>query len=71
MAADRKCQFLIATHSRVLVDEFRDEPEAILRFRRTKDGTCIERASDLPALLDALRASTPGDLLQSNLFNVE
>jgi predicted ATPase len=69
--AERKCQFLVATHSRVLVDEFRDEPEVILRFRRTNEGTLVERASDVPALVEALQSSTPGDLLQSNLFNVD
>ncbi|MGC9983487.1 MAG: ATP-binding protein [Polyangia bacterium] len=69
MVAEYECQFLLTTHSRVLVDEFRDEPDAILRFRRTKDGTLVQRASDVPALLEALESSTPGDLLQSNLFN--
>jgi hypothetical protein len=69
MVAEYGCQFVFTTHSRVLVDEFRDEPDAILRFRRTDDGTVVERASDVPALLEALESSTPGDLLESNLFN--
>ncbi|HEY3357750.1 MAG TPA: AAA family ATPase [Polyangia bacterium] len=65
----RRLQCIIATHSRVVIDEFKDEPEAILRFSRTPGGSRVERVADIPALVEALAASTPGDLVESNLFN--
>jgi predicted ATPase len=65
----RHTQCIVATHSRVVIDEFKDEPDAILRFSRTPSGTRVERVSDIPALVEALAASTPGDLVETNLFN--
>jgi predicted ATPase len=44
---DRKaCQFVIATHSPYFLDEFRDEPESILLFRRSEEGTRVTQLSE-------------------------
>lgn len=69
MVCQRQCQFVLATHSRVLIDQFKDEPEAIIRFRRSEEGTTAERISDIPDLLEALRRSPPGDLVETGLFS--
>ena len=68
MVYQRQCQFVLATHSRVLIDQFKDQPEAIIRFRRSEDGTTAERVSDIPDLVEALRRSPPGDLVETGLF---
>lgn len=65
---ERGCQFVLATHSRVLIDQLRDEPEAIVRFRRGSEGTEAEPITEVPDLLDALERSTPGDLVETGLF---
>jgi predicted ATPase len=66
---ERKCQFVIATHSTVLLNAFRDEPEAILLFRRSETGTRVRRLADVPELLDVLQQTPPGDLLETGAFS--
>ncbi|MDY7226747.1 AAA family ATPase [Hyalangium rubrum] len=66
---ERGCQFVIATHSTVLLNAFRDEPEAILLFRRSETGTRVKRLSDVPELLDMLQKTPPGDLLETGAFS--
>nr|WP_305794228.1 AAA family ATPase [Myxococcus sp. CA056] len=65
----KKCQFVIATHSPVLLNAFRDEPEAIVLFRRSETGTRVNRLQDIPLLREALTSAPPGELLESGFFN--
>jgi predicted ATPase len=67
--AEAGCQFVIATHSPVLLREFRDEPEAVLLFRRGDLGTEVTALSEVPRLVDALERSHPGELLADGFFN--
>ncbi|MGH7436580.1 MAG: AAA family ATPase [Polyangiaceae bacterium] len=69
LAAERQCQFIVATHSPVLLDEFRDEPEAVLLFRRSEQGTIVRQLSEVPELVDALGKTRPGEMLASGFFN--
>ncbi|RKG63626.1 hypothetical protein D7W79_40020 [Corallococcus exercitus] len=66
---ERGCQFIIATHSTVLLNAFRDEPEAVLLFRRSDIGTRVKRLSDVPELVEALQQASPGDLLETGAFS--
>lgn len=63
------CQFVLATHSTILLREFRSEPEAVLLFRRGLEGTDVTALSELPKLVGALEDSHPGDLLADGFFN--
>lgn len=65
----KKCQFVIATHSPIFLNEFRDEPESILLFRRGPEGTLVTPLSERPELVDALHTNMPGDLLAGGFFN--
>lgn len=67
----KKCQFVIATHSPVLLNAFRDEPEAIVIFRRSNTGTRVGRLQDIPRLREALTNAPPGDMLENGFFNEE
>ena len=69
IAQQKGCQFVIATHSPVLLTEFRDEPEAILLFRRGAEGTLVTQLSEVPRLVDALRKADPGEMLANGFFN--
>lgn len=69
VGAKRGCQFIIATHSPVLLDEFRDEPEAILLFRRSEQGTVVRPLAEVETLRDALEKTRPGEMLASGFFN--
>jgi predicted ATPase len=71
LVAAKGCQFVIATHSPVLLNAFRDEPEAILLFRRSEAGTKVRRLEDIPELKAALQSSPPGDMLEHGFFNQE
>ncbi len=66
---ERGCQFVIATHSPILLNEFRDEPEAIVLFRRDKNGTRVKPLSEIPELMDALNKADPGMMLANGFFN--
>ncbi|NOK23136.1 AAA family ATPase [Corallococcus carmarthensis] len=66
---ERQCQFIIATHSTVLLNAFRDELEAVLLFRRSDTGTRVKRLSDVPELVEALQQAPPGDLLETGAFS--
>ncbi len=66
--AERQCQFVIATHSTVVLDQFRDNPESILLFRRGTQGTVVRRCSDIPAVMRALEDASPGELLETAFF---
>jgi predicted ATPase len=77
--AKKNCQFLVATHSPVLLNEFRDEPESILLFNRGPRGTKVRRLSDDAALMESLSQNNPGEIdegkatpgmmLQDGFFN--
>lgn len=69
LVSAKGCQFVIATHSPVLLNAFRDEPEAILLFRRSETGTKVKRLEDVPELKAALQNSPPGDMLEHGFFN--
>ena len=69
LVEERGTQFVLATHSPALLNHFRDEPEAILTFRRGANGTVITRLGDLPDLADTLARTDPGELLSSGAFN--
>ncbi|MBZ4334786.1 AAA family ATPase [Corallococcus sp. AS-1-12] len=69
LVRERGCQFIIATHSTVLLNVFRDELEAILLFRRTDKGTRVKRLSDVPELVEDLQKTPPGDLLETGAFS--
>lgn len=68
---ERRCQFVIATHSSALLDHFRDEPEAIIMLRRGEDGTEVRQLSEVPTLVEALRQheAGPGEMLVNGFFN--
>jgi len=66
---DRGCQVVLATHSPVLLDEFRDEPESILLFRRGDQGSLVKPLTEVPRLIDALRDAQPGEMLANGFFN--
>ena len=63
------CQIVMATHSPVLLNEFRDEPESIILFRRGARGTEVKRCTEVPAIVKALRQSMPGELLETAFFD--
>ena len=65
----RKTQFIMATHSPALLNVLRDEPEAILLFRRTHHGTEIRQLSGVAELTESLRRADPGELLSEGAFN--
>jgi predicted ATPase len=71
LVASKGCQFVIATHSPVLLNAFRDEPEAIVLFRRSETGTRVKRLEDIPELRKALQDAPPGEMLESGFFNQE
>ena len=78
IARERKCQFVLSTHSPVLLNEFRDEPESILLFRRGQHGTRVQRLSEERDLMESLSRqdagepgdgrATPGLMLQDGFF---
>ena len=53
----------------VLLDNFRDEPDAVVLFRWTPEGTRVRRLSDIPDLADALHRASPGEMLEAGFFN--
>lgn len=68
---EHQCQFILSTHSRVLLDNFRDEPEAVVLFRRSDtpdQSTIVRRLADLPALAENLSRSPPGEMLETGFF---
>ncbi|HEX7600455.1 MAG TPA: AAA family ATPase [Polyangiaceae bacterium] len=69
MVQERGCQFVVATHAPALLNEFRDEPEALLLFRRGEHGTQVTPLSDAPKLVEALDKVNPGEMLADGFFN--
>jgi predicted ATPase len=69
LVKERGTQFIMATHSPALLNVFNDEPEAILLFSRTPEGTSIRRLSDSPALIETLGRADPGEMLANGVFN--
>ena len=65
----QQCQFVIATHSPILVNELRDDPEAILLFRRGEQGSVVTSLASVPRLVEALHKAEPGELLANGFFN--
>ncbi|MGE0551356.1 MAG: AAA family ATPase [Kofleriaceae bacterium] len=66
---ERRVQFIMATHSPALLNVFRDEPEAILTFRRGPTGTIVRQLSEMTDIADTLKRSDPGELLSNGVFN--
>jgi predicted ATPase len=64
----RGCQFVLATHSTVPLNEMKDSPERIVLFRRGPEGTEAKRCTDIPAVKEALETSTPGEMLETAFF---
>jgi predicted ATPase len=72
IAYERQCQIIVVTHSPVLLHEFRDEPDAILLFRRDEaKGTQVKPLTEFPDLMEALNSkkADPGDMLVNGFFN--
>ena len=69
VVAQRGCQVVVVTHSPVLLNELRDEPESIVLFRRGDQGTRVKQLTEMPDLLDALRDSEPGEMLANGFFD--
>ncbi len=61
-------QFLITTHSPVLLDEFRDEPESVLIVERDEKGTHVTPLSDRTDVLERVRDVSLGDLWFSGVL---
>jgi predicted ATPase len=68
---ERRCQFVLSTHSPVLLDDFRDVPESIILFRRDttpEQNTLVRRMADLPGLMEELGRLQPGEMLEAGVF---
>lgn len=62
-------QVLMTTHSPVLLNEFRDEPESVVVLERNDRGpTTLSRLSDRPTLLEELKTVSLGDLWFSGIL---
>ncbi|MEW5854825.1 MAG: AAA family ATPase [Myxococcota bacterium] len=64
----RRCQIVLSTHSPVLLNEFRDEPDAVLLFQRTPEGSRVRPLAEIPELQAELEAVPPGELMQAGFF---
>ena len=69
VVAQRGCQVVVVTHSPVLLNELRDEPESIVLFRRGDQGTRVKQLTEMPHLIDALRDAEPGEMLANGFFD--
>ena len=61
-------QFLLTTHSPVLLDEFRDYPESVLILDRQDGGTRAKPLTELPDIQAQLREVSLGDLWYSGVL---
>jgi len=61
-------QFVLTTHSPVLLNEFRDFPEAVLILDRDETGTHARQLSTLPDVEKQLRDVSLGDLWYSGVL---
>lgn len=66
--ANEGSQFLITTHSPVLLNEFKDHPEAVLIVERDEQGTHVSQLSQQPDLEEQLRNVQLGDLWFSGVL---
>jgi predicted ATPase len=66
--ANEGSQFLITTHSPVLLNEFKDHPEAVLIVERDDQGTHVSQLSQQPDLEEQLRDVQLGDLWFSGVL---
>jgi len=69
LVSERGTQFIMATHSPALLNVFREEPDAILTFRRSSTGTVVRRLSDMAELAETLERADPGEMLANGVFN--
>jgi predicted ATPase len=69
VVAQRGCQVVVVTHSPILLNELRDEPESIVLFRRGDQGTRVKQLTEMPHLIDALRDAEPGEMLANGFFD--
>ncbi|MBI5494278.1 MAG: AAA family ATPase [Deltaproteobacteria bacterium] len=65
---ERGCQVLLSTHSPVLLNEFRDEADCVLLFRRSAEGTRVAPLTEVPWVREELATALPGDLMQAGFF---
>ncbi|MBL8934858.1 MAG: AAA family ATPase [Archangium sp.] len=66
--ANAGSQFVITTHSPVLLNEFRDHPESVLILDRDEAGTHARQLSSLPDVEQQLRDVQLGDLWYSGVL---
>lgn len=66
--AQRGTQVVLSTHSPILLDEFRDEPESVLFFDRDATGTHVTRLADKPDWLKDLNGGALGDIWYSGIL---
>lgn len=69
LVQEQDTQFILATHSPALLNHFRDEPEAILTFKRSPTGSAITRLTDKQDWVDMLANADPAELLMGGVFN--
>jgi predicted ATPase len=65
---ERGCQFVLATHSPVLLNELSNDPSRIVLFRRGPEGTEVKRCTEVPGVEDQLQRLAPGELLATAFF---
>lgn len=61
-------QFILTTHSPVLLNEFRDYPESVLILDRPDEWTRVQQLSELPDVQAQLREVSLGDLWYSGVL---
>lgn len=61
-------QFLLTTHSPVLLNEFRDYPESVLILDRPDEWTRVQQLSSLPDVQEQLKEVSLGDLWYSGVL---
>jgi predicted ATPase len=66
--ASSGAQFILTTHSPVLLDEFRDYPESVLILDRTDAWTRVQQLSELPDVQAELRDVSLGELWYSGVL---
>lgn len=66
--ANAGSQFILTTHSPVLLNEFRDYPESVLILDRDDSGTHAKRLSELPDVEAQLKDVQLGDLWYSGVL---
>lgn len=66
--SQRGTQVVLTTHSPLVLDEFRDEPDSVLLFDRDADGSHVRKLTDVPDWEKSLQGKPLGDLWYSGLL---